>query len=184
MYEDILSELDDKLKCVEKFLNTEINKYSCGRADKSLIENIKVLYYGSLTPISQMSFISVLDVRTLIIKPYDKSYTKSICSAIIEKNLGINPLDDGDSIKIIFPQMSEERRNEIAKLVEKVGENAKVSIRNVRRDFIDKTKQLKKDGESEDVIKRLDDSIQKIIDKAVVDIEGIVNNKKNDIMTI
>lgn len=129
-----------------------------------------------------MASITNLDARTLLIKPYDKSSVKSICNAIIEKDLGLNPVDDGDTIKIVFPQMSEERRNEIAKLVEKVGENAKVSIRNVRRDFIDKTKQLKKDGESEDVIKRLDDSIQKIIDKVIVDIEGIINNKKNDIM--
>ena len=184
MYEDILSELDDKLKCVEKFLNTEINKYSCGRADKSLIENIKVLYYGSLTPISQMSFISVLDVRTLIIKPYDKSYTKSICSAIIEKNLGINPLDDGDSIKIIFPQMSEERRKEIVKLVEKEGEKAKVSIRNIRRDFIDKTKKLKTNGESEDVIKRLDVSIQNIIDRNIKNIDEIILKRDKEIMSL
>ena len=184
MYEDIIDELKDKIKKVEEYLVSEIKKYNCGRADKYLFDSIKVLYYDNLTPISQMSSITNLDARTLIIKPYDKSSVKSICNAIIEKNLGLNPIDDGDTIKIVFPQMSEERRNEIAKLVEKVGENAKVSIRNVRRDFIDKTKQLKKDGESEDVIKRLDDSIQKIIDKAVVDIEGIVNNKKNDIMTI
>ena len=131
-----------------------------------------------------MASITNLDARTLLIKPYDKSSEKSICNAIIEKDLGLNPVDDGDTIKIVFPQMSEERRNEIAKLVEKVGENVKVSIRNVRRDFIDKTKQLKKDGESEDVIKRLDVSIQKIIDYAIVDIEGIINNKKNDIMKI
>ena len=131
-----------------------------------------------------MASITNLDARTLLIKPYDKSSEKSICNAIIEKDLGLNPVDDGDTIKIVFPQMSEERRNEIAKLVEKVGENVKVPIRNVRRDFIDKTKQLKKDGESEDVIKRLDVSIQKIIDYAIVDIEGIINNKKNDIMKI
>ena len=180
----LLSDLEDKLKGVENSLLREIKKYNCGRPDKSLLETINVLYYDNFTPIQQMALITVLDARTIIIKPYDKSSIKSICNAIIEKGLGLNPLDDGDTIKIVFPQMSEERRKEIAKLVDIEGEKAKVYVRNVRREFIDKTKELKKNGESEDVIKRLDVSIQGIIDKAIKDIDKIIDEKKKEIMTI
>ena len=120
----------------------------------------------------------------MTIKPYEKKFIKDICNAIIEKNIGLNPQDDGDIIKIYFPQITEERRKELVKIIKNESEKAKISIRNIRRDIIEKTKGFKKSGVSEDEIKRFEDNIQNIINKYIKNIDSITENKEKELMKL
>ena len=179
---DIITDIENEMCKVFDFTKSEINKFKVGKADPSILESVKVVYYGNLTPISQVALINVLDVKTISIKPYEKKFVKDIVAAIVDKKLGLNPQDDGEVIKIYFPPMTEERRKEMVKIVKGEGEKAKISIRNIRKNFKDKTKDLKKNGISEDEIKRLDENIQNKTDLFIKNIDKLIEQKEADLM--
>ena len=181
---DIITDIENEMNKVFDFTKTEINKFKVGKADPSVLESVKIVYYGNLTPIPQVALINVLDVKTISIKPYEKKFVKDIVTAIVDKKLGLNPQDDGEVIKIYFPPMTEERRKELVKIVKGEGEKAKISIRNIRKNFKDKTKDLKKNGISEDEIKRLDENIQNKTDLFIKNIDKLIEQKEVDLMKI
>ena len=156
-----------------------------GRANPDVLKRITVDYYGSPTPISSIAEIKVADARTIIITAWDKSAMKGIEKAILTSDIGIHPQNDGSCIRLSFPPTTEERRRELSKQIAKMGEDAKVAIRNIRRDANDKIKALKKDSEmTEDEAKSSDKSVQDLTDKFVKEIDTITANKTKEIMEI
>ena len=156
-----------------------------GRANPDVLKKIEVDYYGSPTAISSIAEIKVTDARTIVITAWDKSAMKGIEKAILTSDLGINPQNDGSCIRLTFPPMTEERRKELSKQVSKLGEDAKVAIRNIRRDANDKTKLMKKNSEmTEDEAKASDKTIQDLTDKFIKDIDAVTAAKTKEIMEI
>ena len=156
-----------------------------GRANPDVLKKIAVDYYGSPTPISSIAEIKVADARTIVITAWDKSIMKGIEKAILTSDLGINPQNDGSCIRLSFPPTTEERRRELSKQIAKMGEDAKVAIRNIRRDANDKVKALKKNSEmTEDEAKASDKNVQDLTDKYIKDIDKIAADKTKDIMTV
>ena len=176
---------EDKM---EKTLNNLLEEYAgirAGRANPHVLDKIKVDYYGSPTPIQQVGNISVPEARILVIQPWEKSLLKAIEKAIQTSDLGINPNNDGTCIRLIFPEMTEDRRKELSKDVKKKGENAKVAIRNIRRDANDTFKKMEKNDEiTEDELKEATDKMQKITDKAIEKVDKAVDNKTKEILTV
>ena len=166
-------------------LNMELGSIRAGRANPRILDKILVDYYGTPTPLQQVGNISVPDPKSILISPWDGSMVKVIEKAIQSSDIGINPTNDGKNIRLVFPDLTEERRADLAKDVKKKGEEAKVAIRNIRRDAMD---QIKKDGKagefSEDEGKDLEDEIQKLTDKYVKDIDGVVAEKTKEVMTV
>lgn len=156
-----------------------------GRANAAVLNNITVDYYGSPTAITSMAEVKVADPKTLTITPWDKSTLKNIEKAIQTSDIGINPQSDGTIIRLVFPQLTEERRKEIKKNLQKQGEDAKVAIRNIRRDANDKSKAMKKNGEmTEDELKQSDKTMQDLTDKYIKEIDTITAAKEKEIMAI
>ena len=156
-----------------------------GRANAAVLNNITVDYYGSPTAITSMAEVKVADPKTLTITPWDKSTLKNIEKAIQTSDIGINPQSDGTIIRLVFPQLTEERRKEIKKNLQKQGEDAKVAIRNIRRDANDKSKAMKKNGEmTEDELKQSDKNMQDLTDKYIKEIDTITAAKEKEIMAI
>ena len=156
-----------------------------GRANPDVLKKIEVDYYGSPTAISSIAEIKVVDARTIAITAWDKSAMKGIEKAILTSDLGIHPQNDGSCIRLNFPPMTEERRKELSKQVSKMGEDAKVAIRNIRRDANDKTKLMKKNSEmTEDEVKSSDKAIQDLTDKYIKEIDAVTNAKTKEIMEI
>ena len=156
-----------------------------GQASPSVLSRVTFEYYGSPTPISTMADIRVADARTLTITPYDGSTLKAIEKAILASDVGITPTNDGKVIRLVFPQLTEERRKELRKQVLKEGEDAKVAIRNIRRDAMDLAKKMKKDGElTEDDQKSAEKSIQDITDKYIKNVDAVTAKKEKEIMAI
>lgn len=156
-----------------------------GRANPDVLKKISVDYYGSPTPISSIAEIKVTDARTIVITAWDKSAMKGIEKAILTSDLGINPQNDGSAIRLTFPPMTEDRRRELSKQISKMGEEAKVAIRNIRRDANDKVKALKKDSEmTEDEAKQSDKAVQDLTDKYVKEIDAVTAAKTKEIMEI
>lgn len=153
-----------------------------GKASPAMLSNLMIEYYGSPTPVNQISSISVPEPRQLIIKPYDRNDVKAIVSAINASQLGLNPINEGTQVRLIIPVLTEERRKEITKQAHKYGEEAKVSVRNIRRDAVDLVKD--DDSYTEDLQKRILDEIQKVTDKAIKDIDTIIAEKDKEIMSI
>ena len=176
---------EDKM---EKTLNNLLEEYAgirAGRANPHVLDKIKVDYYGSPTPIQQVGNISVPEARIIVIQPWEKSLLKAIEKAIQTSDLGINPNNDGTCIRLIFPEMTEDRRKEPSKDVKKKGENAKVAIRNIRRDANDTFKKMEKNDEiTEDELKEATDKMQKITDKAIEKVDKAVDNKTKEILTV
>ena len=173
---------------IEKTLNNLLEEYAgirAGRANPHVLDKIKVDYYGSPTPIQQVGNISVPEARIIVIQPWEKSLLKAIEKAIQTSDLGINPNNDGTCIRLIFPEMTEDRRKELSKDVKKKGENAKVAIRNIRRDANDTFKKMNKANElTEDDQKDLENKLQKMTDKFIADIDKAVDAKTKDIMKV
>ncbi len=173
---------------MKKSINHLLDDYAtirAGRANASVLDKVKVDYYGSPTPINQLASISVAEARILVITPYDKSILKGIEKAIQASDVGINPQNDGQVLRLVFPQLTEDRRKEIVKDVKKMGEEAKVHVRSIRRDAIDKVKQMKKNGDiTEDDLKVAEEKIQKITDKSVKEIDEQVAVKEKEILTV
>ena len=175
-----MSDLENKMNSAVSHFEKELNSLRTSRANPSMLDNILVDAYGSRTPLNQLGNISVQDASTITIQVWDSSLIKSIEDAISESNLGINPQTDGQLIRLPIPKLSEERRKEIIKIASEFAENSKVAIRNIRRDFIEKSKNEKKDSNiSEDELKRKLNEIQKITDNYVEKIDKILEIKKN-----
>lgn len=166
-------------------LSRELAQINAGRANSNLLAGVQVDYYGAPTPVQQLASINVPEARLLVVSPYDKTSLADIEKAIIAANLGVNPTSDGDVIRIMVPALTEERRKEIVKEVKKTGENAKVSIRNIRRDANDTLKRQEKDGDiSEDELRNGSDEVQKITDSSIKEIDQLVADKEKDIMSV
>ena len=179
-----LNVYDEKMIKSMKSLHSELATIRAGRANPHVLDRILVNYYGTPTPIQQVGNISVPEARMIQIQPWEKNMVKEIEKAILTSDLGINPTNDGTVIRLVFPELTEERRKELAKDVKKKGEAAKVAIRNIRRDGNDAFKKLKGTDISEDEIKDLEDELQKLTDKYVKEVEKAVEEKTKEVMTV
>jgi ribosome recycling factor len=179
-----LKEYNDKMQKSFDFLKEDLASIRAGRANPHVLDKIKVDYYGTPTPIQQVGNVSVPEARIIQIAPWDKTLIKDIEKAIMTSDLGINPSNDGTVIRLVFPELTEERRKQLAKDIRKKGEDAKVAVRNVRRDGNEHLKKLKGTEVSEDEINDLNEELQKITDKFIKDIDGAVEEKNKEIMTV
>ncbi|MGS4024415.1 ribosome recycling factor [Staphylococcus pseudintermedius] len=182
---EIIQDAKTRMKKSTENLSRELAQINAGRANSNLLAGVQVDYYGAPTPVQQLASINVPEARLLVVSPYDKTSLADIENAIIAANLGVNPTSDGDVIRIMVPALTEERRKEIVKEVKKTGENAKVSIRNIRRDANDTLKRQEKDGDiSEDELRNGSDEVQKITDSSIKEIDQLVADKEKDIMSV
>ena len=180
----MLKQFEDKM---QKSLDSMANDFMtirAGRANPHVLDKVKVDYYGVATPVAQVGNVSVPEARTIMIQPWEPNLLKEIEKAIMMSDLGINPSDDGRVIRLVFPELTEERRKDLVKEVKKKGEEGKVAIRNIRRDGNDAFKKLAKTEVSEDEIKGLEDDLQKLTDKYVKDIDALIDSKSKEIMTV
>ena len=177
---------DSKVKMEKTLLNldAEFNAIRVGRANPHVLDRIEVDYYGTMSPLQQVGNIMVPEPRVLAIQPYDPSMLKKIEKAILTSDLSLNPNNDGKLIRLILPELTEERRKELVKDVKKKGEAAKVAIRNIRRDANDNFKKLTKQDVSEDEVKELGDEVQKLTDKYIKDVDAAVEKKSREILTV
>lgn len=183
--DSITRDADDRMKKSVDAARAEFGKIRTGRANVSLLDHVKVDFYGTPSPISQVGSVSVSDARTLTIKLWDRNMIQAVEKAIMESDLGLNPVTAGDTIRVPVPALTEERRKELAKVVRGEGENGKVAIRNVRRDANQHLKDLVRKKEiSEDDEKRGEAAIQKLTDRYIAEIERLVDEKEKDIMAI
>ena len=174
---------EEKMKKTMVNLDGELGTIRAGRANPHVLDKIMVDYYGTPTPIQQVANVSVPEPRMIQIQPWEKSMVKVIEKAIMVSELGINPTNDGSAIRLIFPELTEERRKELVKDVKKKGEAAKVAIRNIRRDGNDAFKKLKGSEVSEDEIKDLEEQLQKVTDKYIKEVDKAVDTKSKEVMT-
>ena len=179
-----LVQFDEKMQKTMNNLSEEFGSIRAGRANPHVLDKIAVDYYGSPTPIQQVANVSVPEARMIQIQPWEKSMLKAIEKAILTSDIGINPTNDGTSIRLVFPELTEDRRKELAKDVKKKGEEAKVAVRNIRRDGNVAFKKLKGTEISEDEIKDLEDELQKITDKYIAQVDKMVEAKSKEIMTV
>lgn len=175
----------DKMEKTLKVLGSEFAAIRAGRANPAVLDRITVEYYGAQTPINQIAAVSVSEARVLVIQPWDKGALKAIEKAIQASDLGINPQNDGSVIRLTFPQLTEERRKEIVKEIKKLGEDSKVAVRSIRRDCMDKFKEMKKNSEiTEDDLKKSEKDTQDLTDKYVKSIDDAVAVKEKEILSI
>ena len=180
-----MSDLENKMNSAVSHFEKELNSLRTSRANPSILDNLFVDAYGTKTPLNQLGNISVIDANTISIQVWDSSLIKSIENTITDSNLGINPQTDGQLIRLPIPKLSEERRKEIIKVASEFAENSKISIRNIRRDFIETSKNEKKNSNlSEDDLKRKLNEIQKITDNNIEKIDKILELKKTDILKV
>lgn len=183
--QEIRSNTETKMKKSLESLQSTLSKIRTGRAHTGILDHIEVEYYGSMTPLSQVANVNLLDARTLTVQVWEKNMASVVEKAIRESDLGLNPQAMGESIRVPMPALTEERRKELTKVVKAEGEDAKVAIRNLRRDANDAFKKLVKDKEiSEDDERRAQDAIQKLTDQFVADIDKMVAQKEADIMKV
>ena len=185
MMEKVIKETETRMhKCIEAF-KQEMSKMRTGRAHPSLLEHLRVDYYGNPTPLSQVCNITIGDARTLVITPWEKRMTQAIEKAILTSDLGLNPATAGEVIRVPLPALTEERRKEFIKVVRNEAETARVGIRNVRRDANNTLKEsLKKKEIAEDEEHRLTDAVQKLTDKFIVEVDQLLAVKEKDLMAI
>ena len=182
---DIKKQATDKMAKSIDTLKHSLAKVRTGRAHTGLIDHLKVDYYGAETPITQVANVTLSDARTIAIQPFEKKMVQAVERAIRDSDLGVNPATSGDVIRVPMPPLTEERRKELGKLVRHEGEDAKVAVRNIRRDAIQHLKELLKEGEvGEDQEKRAQDEVQKMTDKAIADIDKLVAEKEKDLMAV
>ena len=183
--------MDERLKVYEEKMTKsydamirEFTAIRAGRANPHVLDKITVDYYGTPTPLQQVGNITVPEARILMIQPWEKKMIREIEKAIMVSDIGINPTNDGTCIRLVFPELTEDRRKDLAKEVKKKGEGAKVAVRNIRRDANDAFKKLKGSDVSEDEIKELEDNVQKLTDKYIKEIDKAVEEKSKEIMTV
>ncbi|MCF8217364.1 MAG: ribosome recycling factor [Bacteroidales bacterium] len=180
VYKDTKQQMESAIKHLER----ELLQIRAGKANPSMLDGVKVESYGTLLPLNQLSSISTPDPRTILVQPWDKNTMKDIEKAIMSANLGFNPQNDGTLIRITVPALTEERRKDLVKKAKEVTENAKISIRNIRKSANDAAKKLEKDGLAEDETNRLENEIQKLTDKYTEKADEYLEAKENDIMTV
>lgn len=182
---EIIQDTKSRMKKSIENLSRELANISAGRANSNLLNGVNVDYYGAPTPVQQLASINVPEARLLVISPYDKSSVADIEKAIIAANLGVNPTSDGEVIRITVPALTEERRKELVKNVKKIGEDSKVSIRNIRRDINDQLKKDEKNGDiTEDDLRSQTEDVQKVTDSSIKEIDNLVDEKEKDIMSV
>lgn len=185
MSKQILKDMETKAEKTLHALREDLKTVRAGRANPSVLDNIMIDYYGTSTPLKQVATISAPEARLLTIQPWDKSIMKEIEKQIQASNLGITPSNDGNIIRLPFPQLTEDRRKELTKVVKEYGEKSKVTIRSIRRDFVDDAKKMEKNAEiSEDELHVLLDDIQSLTDKLTKEIDNIVSDKETELMEI
>jgi ribosome recycling factor len=180
----ILEEAKESMEHSIQHLEREFQKIRAGKATPGMLSGIKVEYYGTPTPIEQTANINTPDPHSIVVQPFDKSSLQDIRKAIMNANLGFNPMDEGDILRINVPPLTEERRLDLVKKAKQVAEETKIAIRNIRRNANEDAKKLEKDGVPEDEVKRLLDEIQKLTDKYTEKIDHFFETKEKDIMTI
>lgn len=179
-----LQQYEDKMKKTVEFLEIDYGTIRAGRANPHVLDKLRVNYYGTPTPIQQVGNVTVPEARIIQIAPWEKSLLKEIEKAIQTSDLGIHPTNDGNVIRLVFPELTEERRKDLAKEVKKKAEEGKVAVRNIRRDGNDAFKKLGKTEVSEDEIKQLEEQLQKLTDKYIKDIDALMEAKSKEIMTV
>lgn len=187
MNEEIQMALDDAKDKMQKAiarLEGELSKIRAGKAHPSMLESVRVDYYGSMTPVSQVANVNSTDARTLVVQPWEKGMLDPIATGIINANLGLNPMNNGEVLIISVPALTEERRRDLAKQAKAMGENAKVSIRNARKDANDAIKGAKDDGASEDAIKAGEANVQTLTNDFTKQVDDRISAKEADIMTV
>lgn len=183
--EQILKDTRSKMDKSIEALRHELSRIRTGKATTALLDNVKVDYYGTLTPIRQVANVTVLDSHTLSVTPWDKSLVQSVDKAILNADLGLNPVSDGTNLKIPIPLLTEERRKDLVKLVKKFGEDCKIAIRNVRREGNEHLKRAEKDKKiTEDLLKEAEDKTQKFTNEHVTMIDDIMKHKEKEIMEV
>jgi len=183
MLDDIYLDLDDRMNKAAETLESEYKRLRTGRASISLVDGIRVDYYGSATPLSQLATLTIPDPRTIVIQPWDTSVVGEIEKAILKSDLGLTPMNDGKAIRINIPPLTAERRRDLVKVVKKRAEESKVAVRNIRRDINEKIKDLKKDKKvSEDEQFRAQDEIQRMTDDYVKKIDAIYGAKEKEVL--
>ena len=179
-----LVQFDEKMQKTMNNLSEEFGSIRAGRANPYVLDKLRVDYYGTPTPIQQVANVNVPEPRMIQIQPWEKSMVKEIEKAILTSDIGINPTNDGTVIRLVFPELTEERRKELVKDVKKKGEAAKVAVRNIRRDGNDAFKKLKGSDVSEDEIKGLEEELQKLTDKYIKEVDKSVEAKSKEVLTV
>lgn len=180
----LIEETKEGMKSAIAHLERELVKIRAGKASPSIFDGIKVDYYGTMTPLAQVGNINIPDAKSIVIQPWDRSVLAAIEKAILAANMGFTPINNGEIIRINIPPLTEERRKEMVKKVKSEGENAKVAIRNVRRNVIESARKLTKENVSEDEVKNLEKDIQTITDENIEAVDKIIASKEKDIMTV
>ena len=179
------NEIENKMNKTIEVLKQNFSEVRAGRANPAILNRISVEYYGTPTPINQVAGISVPEARLIMIQPWDASILKDIEKAILASDIGINPNNDGKVIRLSFPELTEERRKELVKDIKKTAEEAKVAVRAIRRDGIDKAKAMQKNSEiTEDELRGAEDTIQKLTDKKIEEIDKVLADKEKEILTV
>ncbi|GGE25249.1 ribosome-recycling factor [Marinithermofilum abyssi] len=182
---DVKKQASERMEKAIQALKRDLASLRAGRATPALLDKVTVEYYGTETPLNQMANISAPEPRMLVVQPWDKSALADIEKGILKSELGLTPTNDGNIIRITIPALTEERRAELVKVVKKTGEEAKVAIRNIRRDANDDVKKLEKNGDiSEDEARRGQDEIQKLTDKFIAEVDSVVSAKEKEIMEV
>lgn len=176
-------EAQEKMDKTIRFLESELIKIRAGKASPVMLESVSVDYYGAKSPLSQVANVGTPDARTIVVQPWDRTMIEPIEKAILAANLGFNPINNGEILRIIVPPLTEERRKQLVKQVKTEGENTKVGIRNIRRDANEEYKKLKKEGVSEDEIKEAEEKTQKLTDQYIKKVDEILEKKEHDIMS-
>jgi ribosome recycling factor len=179
------SEIESKMNKTIEVFKTNLSEIRAGRANPAILNKVSVEYYGTPTPINQVAGISVPEARMIVIQPWDASILKDIERAILAADIGINPNNDGKVIRLVFPELTEERRKDLVKDIKKMAEESKVAVRAIRREGIDKAKVMQKDGElTEDDLRSAEDNIQKLTDKKIDEIDKVLADKEKEILTV
>lgn len=185
MPKTVIAQCEEKMLKTIESLKKDFSNIRTGKANPAILNSVMVSYYGVPTPVSQVGSVSVPDPQSIVVKPWDKSILKDIEKAIQQANLGLNPSNDGEIVRIPIPPLNEQTRKDLAKQAKKVAEDNKVAIRNVRRDGMEQLKKLEKDGLiTEDELKRYNDQVQKLTDKYIANIDTLAKEKEQDIMSI
>lgn len=185
MSHTVVDAANEKMEKSIAVLKKELSGLRAGRANAQVLDRVQVDYYGTPTPVQQLGNISIPEARLLVIAPWDAKLISQIEKAIQKSDIGINPTNDGKLIRLVFPELTEERRKELVKTVKKRGEDTKVAIRSIRRDAIEHLKNLKKDSEiTEDDLKDFENEAQKITDNCIKEVDGIVTSKEKEIMEV
>ena len=185
MPKTVIAQCEEKMLKTIESLKKDFSNIRTGKANPAILNSVMVSYYGVPTPVSQVGSVSVPDPQSIVVKPWDKSILKDIEKAIQQANLGLNPSNDGEVVRIPIPPLNEQTRKDLAKQAKKVAEDNKVAVRNVRRDGMEQLKKLEKDGLiTEDELKRYNDQVQKLTDKYIANIDTLSKEKEQDIMSI